>query len=66
MFMAITYHAIYNTIVMSDYKYFGFALPFITYIPINVVLRRRAKELKKKKAELQKNVPEEWDLVHKL
>ena len=44
LFMAITYHAIYNSIVTSDYKYFGFALPFITYIPINLVFRKKAKE----------------------
>ena len=31
---AITYHAIYNTIVMSDYKYFGFMLPLATYLPM--------------------------------
>ena len=44
LFMAMTYHAVYNTVVMSDYKYFGFALPFVTYIPINVVIRKKARE----------------------
>lgn len=34
LMMAITYHAIYNTIVMSEYKYFGFVLPLATYLPI--------------------------------
>ncbi len=34
LIMAITYHAIYNAIVMSDYKYYGFVLPFMTYMPI--------------------------------
>ena len=43
LMMAITYHAIYNTIVMSDYKYFGFILPLATYIPILIVLTRDKK-----------------------
>ena len=34
LMLAITYHSIYNTIVMSDYKYFGFVLPLATYLPI--------------------------------
>ena len=50
LFMAITYHAIYNSIVTSDYKYFGFALPFVTYIPINIVFRKKAKERRLKMA----------------
>ena len=50
LFMAMTYHAIYNTIVMSDYKYFGFALPLITYVPINIVMRKKAKERRLKAA----------------
>ena len=50
LFMAMTYHAIYNTIVMSDYKYFGFALPVITYIPINIVIGRKAKERRRQRA----------------
>ncbi len=34
LMMATTYHSIYNTIVMSDYKNFGFILPLLTYIAI--------------------------------
>ena len=41
LLMAMTYHAIYNTIVMSDYKYFGFVLPVLSYIPINRLARKR-------------------------
>lgn len=44
LFLAITYHAIYNTIVMSDYKYLGFAMPLMAYIPINIVLWRKSRE----------------------
>ena len=47
LMMAITYHAIYNTIVMSDYKYFGFILPLATYIPILIVLTRDKKRARK-------------------
>lgn len=42
--MAIAYHATYNTIVMSDYKYFAVMLPLLAYIPINRVARKRKKE----------------------
>ena len=42
--MAIAYHATYNTIVMSDYKYFAVMLPLLAYIPINRIVRKRKKE----------------------
>ena len=32
--MAMVYHGIYNMFVQSDYKWLGFVLPAITYIPI--------------------------------
>lgn len=32
--MACIYHGIFNMLVQSDYKYFGFILPAVTYIPI--------------------------------
>ena len=44
LMMAITYHATYNTIVMSDYKYFAVVLPLLAYIPINRIVRKRKKE----------------------
>ena len=31
--LAIIYHSIYNCLVISDYKYFGFVLPLLTYSP---------------------------------
>ncbi len=34
LMLAITYHSIYNTLVMSPHKYFGILLPICTYIPI--------------------------------
>ena len=43
LMLAITYHAIYNTIVMSQYKYLGFALPLSTYVPIIVLEHRKRK-----------------------
>ena len=30
--MSMTYHSIYNTLVQSRYRYFGFILPLITFI----------------------------------
>ena len=32
--LAMIYHGIFNMLVQSDYKYLGFFLPAITYIPI--------------------------------
>lgn len=32
--MASIYHGIFNMLVQSDYKYLGFVLPALTYIPI--------------------------------
>ena len=32
--LACIYHGIFNMLVQSDYKYLGFALPAITYIPV--------------------------------
>ena len=46
LMLAVTYHAIYNTIVMSKYKYFGFVLPFVTYVPILVFYLKNRKAQK--------------------
>lgn len=32
--LASIYHGIFNMLVQSDYKYFGFVLPAITYLPV--------------------------------
>jgi RsiW-degrading membrane proteinase PrsW (M82 family) len=32
--LACIYHGIFNMLVQSDYKYFGFVLPAVTYIPL--------------------------------
>ncbi len=40
--MSSIYHGIFNMLVQSEYKYFGFILPAVTYIPIVVqVFRNR-------------------------
>ena len=36
--MAIVYHSVYNTLIQSDYKYLGAALPMITYLVVIVIL----------------------------
>ncbi len=41
--MAITYHATYNTVVMSKYRYFAVIIPLLAYIPINHAARKRRK-----------------------
>ena len=35
--LAMIYHGIFNMLVQSDYKYFGFFLPAVTYIPILIL-----------------------------
>ncbi len=40
---AIIYHSIFNCLIMSDYKYAGFILPLLTYLPVLVVLRKGMK-----------------------
>ena len=50
LMMAITYHAIYNTIVMSEYKYMGFVLPILTYIPIIYFVVKQNKKTEKRKS----------------
>lgn len=34
LMLAITYHAIYNSLVMSNFQYLGIILPINTYIPL--------------------------------
>ena len=35
---AIVYHSVYNSLIQSDYKYFGAAMPMVTYIAAVIVL----------------------------
>ncbi|MCR4842543.1 MAG: PrsW family intramembrane metalloprotease [Eubacterium sp.] len=50
--MAITYHASFNILVQSaQYKYLGFVLPLITYVPVVLFLFSGKKILFKKEAE---------------
>lgn len=43
---AIIYHAIYNLLVQSQYRYVGILLPTITYIPIILFLRKNKMKAK--------------------
>ncbi len=36
--LAIVYHSVYNTLIQSDYKYLGAAMPMLTYLAIIIVL----------------------------
>ena len=44
--LASIYHGIYNLLVQSDFKYFGFAIPVVTYgfVLLLQFIRRRAKK----------------------
>ena len=46
---AITYHAIYNMLVQSDFRIIGYFLPISTYIPFIVWRIKNKKETKEKK-----------------
>ena len=41
--MAMVYHAFYNATIMSDYKYFGFLIPIVTFIPVNIYFAKNLK-----------------------
>ena len=43
---AVIYHATYNLLVQSKYQYVGILLPIITYIPILLIVRKKAKNNK--------------------
>ena len=51
LIMAMTYHGLYNSIIMSEYKYIGFLLPMTTYIPINFIFMKRLKTSEAKKCD---------------
>ncbi|MBR0086211.1 MAG: PrsW family intramembrane metalloprotease [Lachnospiraceae bacterium] len=38
LFQAIVYHSVYNSLIQSKYKYFGAAMPMVTYLIIIVIL----------------------------
>ena len=41
---AIIYHATYNALVQSSYKYLGFVLPIMTYLPLIYTLIKTARK----------------------
>ena len=48
--LAIVYHSVYNTLIQSDYKYLGAAMPMLTYLAIIIVLVIVYKKSIKKKS----------------
>ena len=42
--LAITYHAVFNMLVQSDYRYVGAALPIVTYVPFALWLYNNRKK----------------------
>ena len=50
--MAMIYHGIFNMLVQSEYKYFGFFLPAVTYIPILILHYKYYKNIKTGEQEL--------------
>ncbi len=41
--MSMTYHSIYNTLVQSRYRYFGFILPLVTFVILSLFTFRNRK-----------------------
>ncbi len=41
--LSCIYHGIFNMLVQSEYKYFGFILPAVTYIPVLVQVFKKRK-----------------------
>lgn len=50
LMLASIYHGIFNMLVQSDYKYFGFFMPAVTYIPILFMQYRYYKRKKERAA----------------
>lgn len=55
---AIVYHSVYNSLIQSDYKYLGAAMPMITYLAVIAVmtflLRKKSRRGKKKTTDRRK------------
>ena len=47
--MAIVYHSVYNSLIQSDYRYFGAVMPMVTYLAVILVLVVVYKKNEKKK-----------------
>ena len=48
--MGATYHSIYNSMVQTDLKYFGFVLPLLTYIALTPLTFKKVDNKKKEVA----------------
>lgn len=54
LIFAIVYHACYNMLIQSQYKFYGIILPLITLLPILIISYKSGKASQKKKnAELE-------------
>ena len=50
LIVAITYHAIYNTLIQSEYQVIGAILPMATYVPVLLIMFGKKIFKKEKKA----------------
>ena len=61
MQVAITFHSIYNSLIQSDYKYVGAALPMFTYIIFLAVtwhIRKQTHNAQQNDLQAENNIPE--------
>lgn len=55
LMLAMMYHASYNLLIQSDYRFYGIIMPLLTFIPIVFVRYRRKKRLLKSKSGRENN-----------
>ena len=54
--ISMTYHSVYNTLVQSEYRYFGFILPLATFVILFIFTFRNRRKAKKAEAAKEKTV----------
>ena len=45
LMLAMMYHASYNLLIQSDYRFYGIIMPLVTFVPIVLIRVRRQKRL---------------------
>ena len=54
LILATMYHACFNLLIQSDYRFYGILMPIMTFIPILLILYRKKQNVAKE-SEVQKN-----------
>ncbi len=54
LILATMYHACFNLLIQSEYRFYGILMPTVTFLPILLILYRKKRRLAKE-SEVQKN-----------